>query len=51
VPRQLGIKDVIHQAFIAVAEKGTEAGAATAVVLEDASMPGDAMNRPRYWSS
>jgi len=38
----LYISEVIHQAFVNVAEKGTEAGAATAVVLADASLAGDA---------
>jgi serpin B len=34
----LCISEVIHQAFIDVAEKGTEAGAATAVVMVDTSI-------------
>jgi serpin B len=37
----LCISEVIHEAFVKVAEKGTEAGAATAVVLEDSGMAGD----------
>jgi serpin B len=37
--RNLYIADAFHKAYIDVAEKGTEAAAATAVVLKDASMP------------
>jgi serpin B len=38
----LCISEVIHEAFITVAEQGTEAGAATAVVLADSSIAMDA---------
>ena len=44
--RQLCISNIIHEAFIAVAEKGTEASAATAVELEDASIAADGGYEP-----
>jgi serpin B len=36
---QLAIKEVLHETFIAVDEDGTEAAAATAVVMHDVSAP------------
>lgn len=37
--RQLVIQDVLHKGFVAIDERGTEAAAATAVVVGDSSAP------------
>jgi serpin B len=39
--RDLFIGDVLHKAFVSVDEAGTEAAAATAVVMELTGIPGD----------
>jgi len=37
--RNLSISDVLHKGFVAIDEKGTEAAAATAVLITDTSLP------------
>jgi len=50
---QLYVGDVLHQAFVSVDEKGTEAAAATAVIMKLGAAPGDPVsvdaNRPFFF--
>jgi len=51
--QQLYVGDVLHQAFVSVDEKGTEAAAATAVIMKLGAAPGDPVtidaNRPFFF--
>jgi serpin B len=52
--RKISISEVLHKAFVAVGEQGTEAAAATAVVLVDSAMLNPqikvmAVNRPFFF--
>lgn len=49
--KKLYIKDVVHEAFVAVDETGTEAAAATAVIINiESAAPALVIDRPFLWA-